>query len=150
MDLDASMLEARWFALSREAHPDHHAQADPAVQLDAMERSAAINDAFHAIREPWSRARLLCERLEPGVLEASARLSPAFLADAMELAEQVALAEATAWPALTEEIERALRDYLPRVRDSLARNDARTAARLLQEARYWQKARSDLRQRNHA
>lgn len=150
MDLDAATLEARYLALSLETHPDRHAGADAAAQIEVLARAAALNDAYRLLRDPWSRARVLCERLAPGALDAHAKLGPDFLGEAMELAEDVARSEPAVWPELAARIDAGLAGYLARVRDALGRSDAARAACLLQEVRYWQKARSDLRARQSA
>jgi len=145
MDLDAATLEARYLELSQTAHPDRNADVDPDAQVAMLARAAAINDAFRTLRDPWTRARALCERLAPGVVAATTKLSPEFLAGAMELAEEVALAESDAATALTERIRRALAAILLEIRAALTDGDASSAARRLNEARYWQKAGADLR-----
>lgn len=150
MDLDAATLEARYLALSLATHPDRHAGADAATQDEVLTRAAALNDAYRVLRDPWSRARTLCERLAPGALDAHAKLGPDFLGAAMELAEDVAHCAPAALPALAARIDAGLAEYLARVRDALDRGDGVHAARLLQEVRYWQKARADLRTRQSA
>ncbi|MBI5850784.1 MAG: Fe-S protein assembly co-chaperone HscB [Planctomycetes bacterium] len=150
MDLDAATLEARYLELSRTAHPDRNAEVESDAQVAMLARAAAINDAFRTLRDPWTRAQALCERLAPGVVAATAKLSPEFLAGAMELAEAVALAERDAAEALAERIRRALAAILADIRAALTHVDARSAARLLNEARYWQKAGADLRQKLRA
>jgi curved DNA-binding protein CbpA len=58
-----------------------------------LQRSAEINDAWKILRDPWQRARALLELLSPGVLDRNKKLDPAFLAEALELAEEVAFAD---------------------------------------------------------
>lgn len=53
---DASLdeIEAAWRRLVRENHPD---KADPANVKTATTRTAAINEAYQALRDPVRRAR---------------------------------------------------------------------------------------------
>ncbi|MFO1051576.1 MAG: Fe-S protein assembly co-chaperone HscB [Planctomycetota bacterium] len=146
MDIDDADLEARYLGLARASHPDH-AGSDVEAQVAAMARSAELNDAYRELRDPWRRARALAERLEPGVLDATKSLDGNFLIEAMELAETVDSCTPAGAAGLEARIESRLRDDLASIRTALAQGDARRAARKLNEARYWQKARSDLRAR---
>jgi len=53
VDLDA--LQRRFYALSRQHHPDFHQMADEGEQAAAWERSALVNRAYRALRDPLSR-----------------------------------------------------------------------------------------------
>ena len=53
VDLDA--LQRRFYALSRQNHPDFHQMADEGEQAAALERSALVNRAYRALRDPLSR-----------------------------------------------------------------------------------------------
>jgi molecular chaperone HscB len=53
VDLDA--LQRRFYALSRQHHPDFHQMADEGEQAAALERSALVNRAYRALRDPLSR-----------------------------------------------------------------------------------------------
>ena len=53
VDLDA--LQRRFYALSREYHPDFHQMANATEQAAALERSALVNRAYRALRDPLSR-----------------------------------------------------------------------------------------------
>lgn len=54
--LDVADLQRRFYALSREWHPDRHARAG-AVQLAWAElASATLNDAWRVLRDPVARA----------------------------------------------------------------------------------------------
>ena len=144
MDLDPMALERRYLELSRACHPDHHASADASTQAATMLRAAELNDAYRTLRSPWQRARVLCEQLAPGVTEATKNLPPEFLMTALELAEDVAHASPDSGAVLEQRIDARLDAYLIQIRTALARGDARDAAQALHEARYWQKARTDL------
>ena len=45
-------LSARFFSLSREFHPDFHAQADEATREEMLEKSAMLNKAWRTFQSP--------------------------------------------------------------------------------------------------
>lgn len=60
-DLDPAELHRRFIAASAANHPDRH--TDPLEQADAADRSASVNAAYRALRDPESRAHVLLQRL---------------------------------------------------------------------------------------
>lgn len=57
--LDLEMLATRYRELAREVHPDRFADASEREQRAALEKSAALNDAYQTLRSPPRRARYL-------------------------------------------------------------------------------------------
>src|SRR5688572_11246498 len=55
LQVDGRELQRRFYALSREHHPDFHQAADADVQEAALQRSALVNRAYRALRDPLSR-----------------------------------------------------------------------------------------------
>ncbi len=58
---DSAVLDARWKALQREAHPDKFAAQGAAAQRVAMQWSVRINEAYQRLKNPLKRASYLCE-----------------------------------------------------------------------------------------
>lgn len=143
-DVDDRTLEQRYLRLSRECHPDLHRARDTADCIAVLQRSAEINDAWRVLRDPWQRAKALVELASPGVLERTKKLDPGFLADALELAEEVAFADAAATAPLRARITRALADDLAAIRAELSRGAVDAAARRLHASHYHRKALQDL------
>jgi molecular chaperone HscB len=69
VDLDA--LQEMFYELSRRHHPDFHQMAGPVGQAVALQRSALVNRAYRALREPVSRLAHVIA-LEAGQGEAAA------------------------------------------------------------------------------
>jgi molecular chaperone HscB len=101
--LDAAALKAKYYQLSRELHPDFHAQDTPAAQAEALRLSTLNTDAYRTLQDPDRRMAYLLGR--HGLLEegsAQNQLPGDFLMEVMELNEQLmelefeADAEATA------------------------------------------------------
>jgi molecular chaperone HscB len=57
--VDAKDLEKRFYALSRELHPDLHSRKSPAERAQAEESTAVLNDAYRTLRSPVARAEYL-------------------------------------------------------------------------------------------
>jgi molecular chaperone HscB len=57
--IDAKDLETRFYALSRQLHPDLHSRRSPAEREQAEESTAVLNDAYRTLRDPIARAEYL-------------------------------------------------------------------------------------------
>ena len=58
---DKAVIDARWKALQREAHPDNFAAQGAAAQRVAMQWSVRINEAYQRLKDSLRRAAYLCE-----------------------------------------------------------------------------------------
>ena len=92
---DPAALQATYYRLSREYHPDFHATKSPAEQAEALRLSTLNTDAYRTLSDPDARmAYVLRER---GLLDEGAGrepLPPDFLLEVMDLNEQLMDAEA--------------------------------------------------------
>lgn len=88
-ELDPAMLEQRFFARSRELHPDRFAGAPAAQRVAALSRSRALNDAYQVLKRPVARAEYLLAR-RGLVIGANERLEPTLLQEILELREELA------------------------------------------------------------
>ena len=59
LEVDGEALQRRFYELSREHHPDFHQGADVERQAEALARSALVNRAYRALRDPLSRVEYL-------------------------------------------------------------------------------------------
>jgi molecular chaperone HscB len=59
LQVDLDGLQRRFYELSRQHHPDFHQMAGPDEQAVALERSALINRAYRALRDPLARVEYL-------------------------------------------------------------------------------------------
>lgn len=144
VEVDERELEQRYLTLSRACHPDHLAQASTEEQVAGLQQSAALNDAYRALRDPWQRLEALLELRAPGALDGGKALDPAFLMSAMELAEEVAGADGAAVTRLAPQLDADIADYRTRIAQALRDEAFADAATLLHESRYFRKARKDL------
>ncbi len=87
--VDAAALERAYLARSRAVHPDYHL-AGPSADLSAsLELSAALNEAYNTLRDPFARAEHLLA-LEGGPSATEQKdVSPAFLVEVMDLRERL-------------------------------------------------------------
>ena len=148
LDLDERALETRYLRLSRDCHPDLHRATETGDCIAVLQRSAEINDAWKVLREPWQRARALLEAERPGVLDRNKKLDPAFLGEALELAEQVAAARGPTIEPLRERLLAALAADWQQLRALLQRADFDAAARVVHASHYHKKALQDLDQKS--
>jgi len=144
LDLDERTLEQRYLRLSRECHPDLLRSADTGDCIAVLQRSAEINDAWRVLRDPWLRARAVIDLADSTALERGKKLDPAFLAGALELAEDVAFATPASTPALRARLQAAIAEDHAALRSALAAGDFLAAARRFHASHYHRKALADL------
>jgi molecular chaperone HscB len=88
--IDDAALEQAWLQRTRQVHPDRFARRPDAERRAAAEQTAALNDAWRALRGPFARATWLVR--SAGVEEP--RLPPALLVGFMEAREEAATSAA--------------------------------------------------------
>jgi molecular chaperone HscB len=88
--LDAAALEREYLARSRALHPDYHQLGSSAEQAASVELSAALNEAYATLKDPFKRAEYLM-RLEGGPSASELKDMPAeFLEEMLELRMEIA------------------------------------------------------------
>lgn len=115
LTLDADTLQARYFAMSRENHPDFFAGSDEAERSRSLEMSSTLNQAYRTLRDPFERARHLLALERPGT-EHSNRIPPSLLMEVMEIQEKIAEVQTETDPGRSG----ALRDDLVAIKARLA------------------------------
>ncbi|UOQ96251.1 co-chaperone Hsc20 [Hymenobacter sp. 5317J-9] len=86
---DEAALKRRYYAKSRETHPDFHATSSPENQAEMLRQSTLNTDAYRTLADPDQRMAYLLRHhglLEEGKQE---QLPPDFLMDMMDLNEQL-------------------------------------------------------------
>src|SRR5207253_2050032 len=74
---------------SRELHPDFHQQGSSAEQRASMELSAALNEAYATLKQPFRRGEYLLTLLGgPSAAEHKA-MAPAFLEEMLDLRMEI-------------------------------------------------------------
>ncbi len=87
--LDLDKLATRYRELAREVHPDRFADASEREQRLALERSAALNDAYQTLRSAPRRARYLLAIGGHEVPQEITVHDPEFLMQQMQLREEL-------------------------------------------------------------
>ena len=85
--IDLNCLEQSFHQLQAAAHPDRHAGSTHAEYRLALQQSTIINDGYHTLRNPSSRAQCLISLA--GKAESAPALSSAFLMAQMQWREAV-------------------------------------------------------------
>lgn len=102
--VDAAELERAYLARSRAVHPDYHLAGSSADLNASLELSAALNEAYNTLRDPFTRAEhLLSLHGGPGAAEHK-QVPPAFLAEMLDAREELEAARGNA--AETDRLER--------------------------------------------
>jgi molecular chaperone HscB len=87
--LDAGEVERQYLARSRAVHPDYHTAGSSADLAASLDVSAALNEAYTTLRDPFTRAEYLL-MLEGGPSAGEHKqMAPAFLAEMLEARERL-------------------------------------------------------------
>jgi molecular chaperone HscB len=98
LSVDGEALRTRFYELSRAHHPDFHQGADAEAQAETLARSALVNRAYRALRDPLARVEYLIALEEGRDTREGAPARPAapeeLLAEMMEVQETLEEAKA--------------------------------------------------------
>jgi molecular chaperone HscB len=87
--VEPAEIERNYLSRSRELHPDYHQQGLAAQQRISMEMTAALNEAYATLKQPFRRAEYLL-RLYGGPTAPEAKdMEPAFLEEMLELRMEI-------------------------------------------------------------
>ena len=141
LKVNKTSLSAKFFDLSKKFHPDYVTRESAAVQDDALENSAMLNQAWKIFGNPDSTIKYVLQ--QKGLLEEEEKyqLPPEFLMEVMEINE--AIMDAQDNPELKESVLHKTKDleneiYEP-VREVVEnyREDITTEKELLQVKEYY-------------
>jgi molecular chaperone HscB len=120
LSIDLKELEKKFYALSRQYHPDMHSRKTREERDQAEENTAVLNDAYRALRDPVARSEYLL-RLEGFDIgeQTSKDVPPKLLEEVFELnmaIEELRAGDDDAIPQLEAASERfhGMRDELDR------------------------------------
>ena len=138
-DLDAASLQSRYLELARRTHPDF-AGSDPDAQLQAMERSAQVNEAHRILADPEERANYLLEFLGGPTKDQDKSLPEGFLEEMVTLREELAEAQESGERPKIEQIradaQRNRQIHLDQIRNLFAAGDLAPIRREINALRY--------------
>lgn len=87
LKVDTAALSGKFFALSRQFHPDYFAQATDEVQAETLEKAALLNKAWKTFQSPDSIIKYVLQLKVLLQEEEKYDLPPAFLMEVMEINE---------------------------------------------------------------
>jgi len=87
LKVNAASLSKKFFALSKQSHPDYYISESKEDQEEYLQRSALINKAWKTFQSPEATIKYVLQ--EKGLLEEEEKyeLPPAFLMEIMEINE---------------------------------------------------------------
>lgn len=143
--IDLAEAEARYRELARQNHPDRFARGEPAERRAAMLRTAALNEAWRVLRDPFRRAEYLLS-LSRGAGAGEPTMPPAFLAEMLEqrevLGDALLAGDRKAVAALSADMRRRSSEAMARVArrfDGEEGADLGETARDLAAVRYYKR-----------
>src|SRR5215510_4081250 len=93
LKVDVAGLHKKFFELSRKYHPDYFIKEKAEAQSEALEKSALLNKAYKAFKNPDETIKYVLQ--QKGLLEEEEKyeLPPDFLMEVLEINEKVMDAE---------------------------------------------------------
>jgi molecular chaperone HscB len=88
-DLSREEVDRKYLAWSRELHPDFHATRGISDQQVSLRLSAALNDAYSTLRDPFRRAEYLLHLLGGPTATEHREMPPGFLESILELRMEI-------------------------------------------------------------
>lgn len=147
---DLVVLDTRWKALQREAHPDKFSAQGAAAQRVAMQWSVRINEAYQRLKNPIKRAVYLCElQGSPVNAHSNTSMPKAFLMQQMQWREDLEEANsASALEVLSADVSLAEKTLLQQCENLLdAQHDYAQAISVVRCLMFIDKFSEDLAQR---
>jgi molecular chaperone HscB len=92
--LDPAALEAAYLERSRAVHPDFHHTGSGGEQAASEALTAAVNEAYTTLKDPFRRAEHLLALLGGPTATDVKDIPPAFLMEMMDLREEIERADA--------------------------------------------------------
>uniref|UniRef100_A0A8C6XGH4 HscB mitochondrial iron-sulfur cluster cochaperone n=1 Tax=Naja naja TaxID=35670 RepID=A0A8C6XGH4_NAJNA len=137
--LDLALLRQRFLALQRSLHPDRFSRRAQAERGFSEQHAALVNLAYGTLRSPLSRGLYLLELRGVELAAGSdAEAEPGFLAEVLELNEQLAAADSEASLAGLERLLAAKQEALVQeVSSAFEQDDLHKAKRLLGKMKYF-------------
>jgi molecular chaperone HscB len=133
LGVDAEALQRRFYDLSRQHHPDFHQGAGADRQAEVLGRSALVNRAYRALREPLARVDYLIALEEGREVREGATDKPKapreLLEEMMEVQESLEEAKAAPGKNLGGEAGARLRDERGRLQERYAAEATAVIAR---------------------
>jgi molecular chaperone HscB len=89
LPIDLADLEQRYYALSRQLHPDLFHDRAPAEQAESLRMTALVNRAYKTLRDPVARGLYWLELHGESLGRDNERVPPALAARVFEVQEQL-------------------------------------------------------------
>ena len=137
LQVDLAALQRRFYELSRRHHPDFHRMAGEDAQAAVLERSAAINRAYRALRDPLARLEYLIALEEGRETKEGAGVKPKPPTDLLE--EMLEVQEALEG-AKTSGLDAQARERLAHERQGLMERRAAGDAAIVDRFVEWDRA----------
>ncbi len=93
--IDQTVLEAAYLDRSRAVHPDFHHGGSGGEQTASETLTAAVNEAYTTLKDPFRRAEHLLALLGGPTATEVKDIPPAFLMEMMDLREEIERADTT-------------------------------------------------------
>jgi molecular chaperone HscB len=150
--LKRSELDCRYQSLQRQVHPDRYVAADEREQLFAVQAASQVNSAYQTLLNPLQRAIYILQLAGIDPADHSISLPPEFLAEQIELREQLAEAPAASNPAtelskLKAHAEACLNRLYDELNAQFENNDYTTAIMTVQKLQFFQKLQHEADER---
>ena len=89
VNIDMKALKLKYFALSKSFHPDFFTLESVEKQMEAMDQSTLINNAYKALKSEDSRLQYILNQQDLLSKDSNEQMPSDFLMEMMDLNEQI-------------------------------------------------------------
>jgi len=108
--IDESALKRKFYALSKEYHPDFYTLESEEKQAEILRLSTLNNEAYHTLKDADRRMKYVLELKEALAEEGQNKLPPDFLMEMMELNEALMELEIDGTPGAVATVQQQLEE----------------------------------------
>ena len=119
-EVDQKLLTQRYYALSREHHPDKFTLKPTESQSESLRMSTVINNGFKILRDKQNRIKYLLEFLGVKFIEGQEKVSQDFLMEMMDINESLMDYQMDPDPQMKESILKSIEDIEISLQDRIA------------------------------
>jgi molecular chaperone HscB len=143
--VDVAALERAYLDHSRAVHPDFHSLGTASEQAASEQATAAVNEAYVTLKDPFRRAEHLLSLLGGPSATEMKDIPPAFLMEMMDVREQIEAADAAGKERLATDIRERYAAVFTGIERLFAQNDLIAVRKELNAAKYLKGLLRDLK-----
>lgn len=147
-NLDSKALSKKFKNMQKVLHPDKFAQKKESDRILSEMWSSHVNNGYNKLLKPLDRALYLLELMGKPLVEGEIATDANFLAEIMEINEEVSEAESvTDIAGISQHNKGVLKDYVEKVSKAFGEGDVQKARELIARMKYYSTIQDKIKER---